>query len=50
MKQLFILLNIAIAASVQAQNVEFTDSKFKDYLLNHAQVQGFENGTYPVIN
>lgn len=49
MRQLLPLLFTAIATLVQAQDVQFTDTRFSKYLLNHAQVQGYDNGSYPVI-
>jgi len=49
MRQLFFLLFTVVTAITQAQNVQFTDTVFRNFLLKHAQAQGYDNGSYPVI-
>lgn len=49
MKKIITLIFTVTNLLVQGQDVQFEDERFNNFLLNHAVVQGFNNGNYPTI-
>lgn len=50
MNKLYTFLFVTVVSFGQAQNVQFVDTVFRNFILNYATIQGYDNGAYPYIN